>query len=171
MRLYDVAPAEGYHPEIGLLIATLEDSQREWSQNLGRVSPLAVTWQPHAEGPSIGAVLLHMADCEAFWFEQFLGGKQPDAKEEQLLMVRETDLDNGKWPTPPTKPLAWYRALHRKVTTRARESLRGLDPEHVVRGRRNEFTVRWVVAHVAEHDAYHGGQLVMLHELWKRTAR
>lgn len=169
MPQFDVAPLEGFHPEVGLLLASLEDSRREWRENLGRVSPAAVPWQPHPQGPSIGAVLLHMADCEAFWFEQFLGGKAPDPKEDALLLVKETDQDRGVWPTPPAKPLSWYLALHRKVTSRAREALRGLDPAQVVQGRKNSFTVRWVVAHVLEHDSYHGGQLVLLHEMWKRA--
>ena len=37
MEHYDVAPVEGMHPELGLLVATWRDSSREWRSNLDDV--------------------------------------------------------------------------------------------------------------------------------------
>lgn len=165
---FDVAPLDGYDPEIGLLLATLDDSTREWQENLGTPPQEALAWSPFPRGPSMGAVMLHMADCELFWFEQFVGGKPADKELEKLLMTEETDQENVVWPTPPDEPWQWYLDVHRQVVTRAREHLGGEPPDRIVHGQRNSYTVRWIVAHVAEHDAYHGGQLVLLHEAWKR---
>lgn len=168
MAHYDVAPLDGFHPEIGILLASLEDSQREWEENLDQPTAEAIGWQMHPGGPSIGTLLLHMADCELYWFEQFIAGKPADRELERDLLTQEVKQDEGLWPAAPDQLWQWYRGLHSRVVQRAREHLRGEDPNRVVKGRKNSFTVRWVVAHVLEHDAYHGGQMVMLHEAWKR---
>jgi len=31
-------------------------------------------------------------------------------------------------------------------------------------------TYRWIVAHLVQHDSYHGGQAVLLHETWKKLS-
>jgi uncharacterized damage-inducible protein DinB len=33
----------------------------------------------------------------------------------------------------------------------------------------HQMSLRWVLGHVIQHEAYHGGQIVMLHDLWKRS--
>jgi len=168
MTTYDVSPLEGFDPQLGVLLASLEDSRREWMENLDEPTPEAIVWQQHEGGPSIGALVLHMADCERYWFEQVVAGRPNDPELDAALMSEETDQDHGLWPHPPAKPWPWYLELLGRVSAQAREHLRGESAERVIQGRRDRFTVRWVVAHVLEHDAYHGGQLVLLHEDWKR---
>ncbi|MGE0001172.1 MAG: DinB family protein [Fimbriimonadaceae bacterium] len=168
MPRYDVAPLDGFPPETGLMLAALEDSQREWAENLGTPEREAIGWQMHEHGPSIGMLLLHMADCELYWFEQFIGGRPADRELERELLSLDVKQDDGLWPLAPDQPWDWYLALHGRVVRRARAHLRDEDPGRVVSRGEDSFTVRWVVAHVLEHDAYHGGQAVMLHEAWKR---
>ncbi len=169
---YDVAPVPGYHPEVGILLASLADSTREWRENLESPTVEAITWQPWQASYSIGAVMLHMIDCEIYWFETFAVGKPEDAEEAKLLMAKQIDQDNVKWPTPPAEPIEWYFELHDRLRARTWETLRELtDPEQIFKGRKNQFTLRWILAHVLEHDSYHGGQVVLLHEMWKAQSR
>ncbi len=165
---YDVAPVPGFDPQIGLLLATLNDSTREWRENLEEPSPEAICWQPAADFHSIGAVILHMADCEAYWFEEFAAKQERTEEEMKLLLVRETDQDNVKWPAPPNQPIEWYFELHDRIRARSLLAIKSMTPEQIFPGSRASYTLRWIVAHVVEHDAYHGGQAVLLHELWKR---
>ncbi len=166
---YDVAPLPGYEPQIGLLLASLDDSTREWRENLEKPPIDAIMWQIAPNGPSIGALLLHLIDCEAGWIEQFCGGKPADPAQDALLMTKEVDQMSGTWPTPHEQPIEWYLDLHDQIRARCKEALKNMaDPAHLFKGRENQFSLRWVLAHVIEHDSYTGGQAVLLHETWKR---
>lgn len=165
----DIAPISGFHPEIGLLLAALDDSTRAWRQNLGEPPVEAVIWQIVPNGPSIGALILHMIDTETFWFERFIGGKTPDPEEGRLLMSEEVQQYEGIWPRAPEKPIEWYFELQARYRRRALESLKGVEPDRFFRESDDvESSARWVVSHVVQHDSYHGGQAVLVHEQWKR---
>lgn len=170
MELLDFQPLEGYHPEVGLLLGALRDSTREWRLHLGEVSEEALRWQGPPPGYSVGMLLLHIIDVEDFWLRVFVGGQPRTEEESALYLSEETDQYEGVWPTPPEKPLSWYFDLHDQVRGRAFEALRGMDPDRTFErpGRGRSYTLRWIVAHVLQHDSYTGGQAVALHEMWKR---
>lgn len=166
---YDVAPLPGFEPQIGLLLASLDDSTREWRENLEKPPIDAIMWQIAPNGPSIGALLLHLIDCEVGWIEQFCGGKPADPEQDALLMTKEVDQMHGTWPTPHEQPIEWYFDLHDQIRERCKVALRTMsDPGQVFEGGTNRYSLRWVLAHVIEHDSYTGGQAVLLHETWKR---
>lgn len=168
MTHYDVAPLPGYESGVGLLLASLADSTREWREELGEPSIEAITWQPAPGMHSIGAELLHIADVEVYWLECFAAGRPRDPEELKLLLSEETNQDEGIWPTPPAEPIQWYFDLHDRLRKRAWEAVREIEPKRVYERRSNSFTFGWILAHVVEHDSYHGGQAVLLHELWKK---
>jgi len=165
---YDVAPLVNFHPETGLLLAALNDSTREWIGELETPSIDAIVWQPWPNSYSIGALLCHIIDVEAYWFETFAANHERDPEELRVLLSEETKQDDGIWPTPPAEPIEWYFEFHKRVRTRSYEAIRNIDPTKVYEGRRASFTLRWIVAHVVEHDSYHGGQAVLIHEMWKK---
>lgn len=169
---YDIAPLPGYDPEIGLLLAGLDDSTREWRENLEVPSVEAIVWQPWPDSYSIGALMLHIIECEMGWFEAFAAGIPEDPAEMELLMSARIDQMNVLWPVPPSQPLQWYFELHDRIRARVREPLKTMTSQELSSGRVDSYTLRWIVAHVLEHDSYHGGQAVLLHEMWKagRTA-
>lgn len=168
MDHYDVAPVPDFHPEIGVLLASMHDSTREWRENLGEPTVEAICWQPAPEFHSIGTILLHIAECEAYWFEQFVAKLTPDAEETKLLKAEEILQDDVKWPDAHPQPIEWYFELHDRIRARSWNAIREIEPERVIVGNHGSFTLRWIVAHVLEHDSYHGGQAVLLHELWRK---
>lgn len=171
-RFFDVEPLAGYPTEYGLLIALLQDGTREWREELGEVSDEALVWQPFANGHSIGGVILHMIDVEAFWIETAALGRDRDPDEMKELGTEETDQYAFKWVVPPRKPLAYYLDLQDKVRARTLESIKSFpDPATVVtREHWNaSLTLRWILNHVINHEAYHGGQIVMLKTLFEQT--
>jgi uncharacterized damage-inducible protein DinB len=169
MKFFDVEPAEGFDPQIGLLLATLNDSTLEWRENLGEPPVEAILWQPAEGFHSIGALILHMIDTEVYWLEEFAAGRAMTEDEKRLLMTLEIKQDSVQWPVPHAQPIQWYYDLHDRTRRRVIESIRGMNPERRLGDDSFGCTLRWVLAHVAEHDAYHGGQAVLLHELWKKT--
>src|SRR4051812_38697674 len=105
---YDIAPLPGYPEPFGTLLATLQDGTREWREELGDPDPQLIAWQAVPKGHSIGGVLLHIAECEAYWVENFCLGRAIDPEEAKLHMSDEIDQYGGSWPTPPEKPIAYY---------------------------------------------------------------
>ena len=90
MKRIDVPPVEGLNPEVGLLLAMLDDGTREWRGELGEVPEEAAVWQPFPNGHSIGAVILHVAGVEAFWLHQVAAGRERSSEEEARLLDRKS---------------------------------------------------------------------------------
>ncbi len=173
MEIRDIEPLESFDPEVGLLLSALVDSTREWMENLSDITPLALQWQATPSSYSIGALLLHLIDAEDYWFRVIIGGQIRTATEESLLQSEELDQYEGYWPTPPQQPIEWYFQLHKQYRARAFDGLKGIRPGDVIgepRLRRSA-TVRWILTHVLQHDSYTGGQIVAIHELYKKMAK
>ncbi len=106
-RCLDVKPVEGLDPQIGLLLEGLDVTTREWRVMLGEVSEETVIWQPGPNLHSIGVLILHIADVEAFWLYQVATGAVRDPEELQRFLSIETDQGRAHWPEAPRHPLSW----------------------------------------------------------------
>ncbi len=169
---YDAIPPEGFHPEIGALIATWEDGLREWTENLEEPPAEAMTWQPFENGPSIGGIMLHMANCDQYWIKEYARGEELDKEHPAVVYDANLDQDGVNWPTPPAQPFNWYleilQSTRREVIDLIRQET---DIDREFQRSWGTLTFRWIVAHIVEHDSYHGGQCVLLHEMWKKLAQ
>lgn len=166
----DAKPLPDYQEPYGLLCAILQDGTNEWRLELDpRLDEDAIAWQPFPGSHSIGGVVMHIMAVEVFWFEQFVLDLPTDPEELKLTLAKETDVDEGRWPEPPRKPLSWYFEQHDRIRARTLESIKrwpASDSSKALHG--SPRTFRWVLGHVIQHEAYHGGQAVLLQELWKR---
>lgn len=163
MRRVDVVPVADAHIQIGLLLSVLEDVTQKWTGELGTIPDEYLLWQSFPKGHSIGALILHIADVEAYWLHQIAAGATRSEEELTTLLSQETDQYAVQWPTPPARPLAWFLEQHRAIRERTRQYVLALnDPDHVGVRRETEFTLRWLLNHVISHEAYHGGQAVLL---------
>ncbi len=170
-KLLDVAPMEGMHPQIGLMAAMLEDGTREWREEIGEVPDEAVAWQPHPGGHSIGAEILHIAEVEVWWIEVTTAGKEISEAEWKELRSKEIQQYKGQWPDLKPQPVAGLYAIHDRIRARTLETLKTLNEVESRRTRSKwdiEVTVRWILAHVVQHESYHGGQAVLLKMMWDR---
>lgn len=170
---YDLDLSHGADPTLAALIGTLQDGTREWRESLELPPVEAVVWQPREGSYSIGGILLHMIDCEGYWLKAFTEGIEPDVQNPANTYNSAMDQYTlGGWPPPPSQPIEWYFELQ--------DAMRGEIIQRVVTHQqamkefstpRNSFTYQWIVAHIVQHDSYHGGQCVMLHELWKMQTK
>lgn len=168
-RIVDVTPLPGLRETYGLLAAILQDGTKEWRGELDPNLPdEAVTWQAHPGGHSIGGVILEMIDVEIGWFEGYVLGRESDPEERKLLMAGQIDVDSWKWPTPHAKPLSWYFDLHDRIRQRTLEGLKEWpEPDSFIEKGNAKRSPRWVLGHVIQHEAYHGGQAVLLSRQWE----
>ena len=170
--LYDVPALEGYDPEIGMLAAMLQDGTREWREELGDVDEDAIVWQPFPGSHSIGALILHMIECEVWWIESVAAGKELDAEAMKELMSEEIKQYSVEWPTPPNRPLSYFLDLQDRHRARSIETMKEFCATTQVKMKSTEedsFTLRWIINHLVGHEAYHGGQAVFLKLLHERT--
>ena len=168
MKRFDICPLEGYHPEIGLLLATLQESTREYRRYLEGLPDEAVAFQARPGGHSIGGLLLHMADVELYWVLQVGAGKRIPRN---LLPKYDCDQYGADWPAPPAMPVADYFGSLDKVRGISLEAAKGFHPDALISRKswKAELSHRWILAHVVAHDSYHGGQAVVLRDLFEAS--
>ncbi len=167
ITLHDVVPVEARIDVIGLLLGLLQAGTHNLRRMLGEMNEETLIWQPYPNGHSIGAILIHVAACEAGWLHLVAAGQEtPLDLEERLMGGPSIDQYAGIWPAPPRKPLSWYYAQHDKIRARTIALVRELpDPDEVrtvVWSPNRTCTVRWILHHIIEHEAYHLGQAVLL---------
>ncbi len=170
----DIAPLPDYPEPYGLLCASLQDATADWRAELpADLGPEAVTWRCRPGGQTIGAILLHMMFVELFWIENFVSGREIMADDAVPLMWDKIDVDKGLWPDPPAEPISWYFAMHDRYRARTLEAIKSWPAADTLLDREGEpwkYTRRWVLSHVIQHETYHGGQVVMLEDMWRTQA-
>lgn len=166
--LIDAKPLSGYSEPYDLLAAILQDGTNEWRWELDpNLAEDVVVWQPYPGMHSIGGTILHIASVEVLWLEQLVFGLPGDAEERKLLLSEATDVDEWSWPEPPRQPLAWYFDLHDRIRARTLEGIKRWPAADTAKDHDGHpRTMRWVLGHVIQHEAYHGGQAVLLSRLW-----
>lgn len=124
-------------------------------------------WQPFEGGHSVGALLTHIAEVEAYWLHHIACGEPYEDIESEVL-GGAIDQYAVTWATPPPHPLSHYKALLARVREKTHALIGTLEgPEHTgTRTRRDgtteEFSLPWLMTHVILHEAYHSGQAILL---------
>ena len=160
----DIPPHPNINVELGLLLEMLEENTRDSRDDVSEFPEEALIWQPYPDGHSIGAILLHIACAENRWFEEVIAKNVRNPEQLKTLMCNEIDQFGVKWPKPPKKPHSWYFEQHDAVRKRTLQIVHEVaDP--TATGHRPEFdreyTLRWVIYHIIQHEAYHIGQAVL----------
>ena len=162
---HDLQPVPDLHPEIGRLLAMLDDNTVEWRRELAEIDVPqdAIGWRPFPKGYNIGAVMFHIAEAEIFWLHDIAAGQPMGEDWQRTFMVEAIDQYEFDWPTPPDEPLDWFYEQLDGVRAKTRELIGAInDPEHVCQRGDRSFTLRWVLHHVIQHEAHHGGQITLL---------
>ncbi len=105
---HDLTIDKTLNPELALLLSMLDDATKDWREEVGPLDEDTIVWQVVKGGYSIGGLLLHMADCETYWFENVAAGREPDDYDPILILARDSDQYEGQWPDAPRKPLSYY---------------------------------------------------------------
>lgn len=164
-QLIDTPSVEGIeNAEVSLMLRQLEQVPGEYIRMLGEVSEEELVWQPFEAGHSIAALLVHIAEVEAFWLHH-VGCSEPYQDIEDEALGAEIDQGNVRWPVPPPgRPLSYYLELLSTTRARTKELLATCEGLDVVATREDgrSFTMLWLLTHVILHSSYHWGQAVLL---------
>lgn len=170
MHHFDGLPRPGYDPVVATYLSALEDGTREWLGELGEQSEDVLVWQPFPNGHSVGALILHNADVEAYWIHQVICGVERTEEFSKQVLSAETDQDGVNWPTPPRMLFHEYMTIYFDVRAKTMELLKSVtDLDREIQLSWGVVTPRWILGHVVQHDSYHGGQAVFISLLAERT--
>ncbi len=154
--------------QIGLLYAMQQELRERLLKAIAELTPSQMVWVPEDGGNSIGMIVLHIAEAELFWMQYV--GTGNDLTPEQKAEFRTTEFGDPKAPPLPEKPVGWFsERLHeaRRTTqtfyaTLADAALHDRRPFVDDEGREYEFSLRWIIYHLLEHEAGHRGQILTL---------
>jgi uncharacterized damage-inducible protein DinB len=149
--------------EITNWLSQLDQGTHEWLGELGDdITEAELTWQAFPGGHSVGALLVHIAEVEAYWLHHIACG-EPYQDIEAEALQGAIDQYAIQWPTPPAQSLSFYKTLLATTRAKTKVLIGALEnPNHTALRGEREFTLSWLMTHVMVHEAYHGGQAVLL---------
>jgi uncharacterized damage-inducible protein DinB len=174
MRRYrDLLPERGCTPEVGRWLAALEELRLGTLLLLHNLDVNQLSWTPGPGANSIGTLLTHIAESEAFWVIERIGGRPLPAERRELYRM---DLfGEAHAPQVPPASAMHFIGILADLRTETQEVLSSLrDPD--LEGKRvwndplrpenqEVFTVRWILNHVLTHEAHHRGQIALTRKL------
>ncbi len=170
-----LTPPPDADPQLGYWVAAMDDVREDLKRSLKiKLTEDEIAWQPYTGANSIGIQILQIAHTEAWWIKEMIGSRplSDDFKKTYLF----SEFAPGRpAPNAPGKPYQWYMEKMDKVRTRTRKLLLKYrdDDLDTIRYQeegfeRIEFSIRWILYHLVEHEAHHRGQIYMLRKLYEQ---
>lgn len=172
-RARELAAPAGPGQEIERWIASM-DALRFQTEILFQDLPVETIARLFPESRnSIGTLLVHIAEAEAFWILEQAGGRV--LSEERRELYRMELFGRPGAGQTPAAPASYFSGLLVDLRHETREILRGLTDADLdgrriwtdpLDAQRQEiFNVRWILNHLLLHEAHHKGQIALLREI------
>jgi len=158
---YSIEPIEGYTPDIGFMVAMLEDLKNRIESEIQDLDQSETDFLFDDEANSIGAMIMHLAAIEVYYQAETLEGRKMTEEEEAFWDVaggmgaEAREELNGK-------PISYYLELWDEVRAKTLEGLRSKDDEWFAAEIEEGVNNHWAWFHVMEHQAHHRGQISLV---------
>lgn len=156
-----------------LLIYMLEDIRKVTLKGVSGLSKEQLFQEPLLGEFPIGAYLMHLGECDLGWL-QVLDGKEPDT-ELAKRSYYNIWFDSGKDFNPPKQAIDIEEYLDVMAKCRAKviDYIKSIDDSlldvkysftRTYEGKdyTKEYTRKWIIYHLIEHEAHTRGQMFML---------
>lgn len=172
-RFRDLSPARGLTPEVGHWLAALEEVRLGTLLLLHDLGPDQIASPPSSGMNSIGTLLTHIAESEAFWVIERVGGRPLPAERRELYRM---DLFSRPGAPQATRAsAAFFVGILSDLRIETQEVLAGLNDKDLDGKRiwndprrpedQEVFSVRWILSHVLAHEAHHRGQIAIARKM------
>ena len=155
---------------LGVWVHVLEDVRRRTKRDIEGLTAEQLAWHPNPKVESIGTLLLHIAAIEFSYIQEDIL-RRPMGEEWKIAFPIRFDM-----PQVSGEPLEYFVGKLDEVRAQTLEVLGGLsdadlgrmieplepgDPEAPP----VEYSIEWILYHVAEHEGHHKGQIALLKRL------
>ena len=167
MSQHVLTPHPGLSPGIGYYLSGMEEV-REQIVNAVKNIPDEVLGTPAFLGAhSIGALVLHIGEAEWFWMQMVVSGQQLTDEVKQSAFWDVLEDPNGFAAKGYSAEFCLLEV--EKIRNQTREVLFSRNDEDLEkmisferRGKTTEYSLRWILHHLMDHEAQHKGQILML---------
>lgn len=155
-------------PEISAALWVLEDCRARTIKALSQLPEAALDWEAPTYPNSIGTLLYHIAAIEADWFYvEVLGGGLEAVESWFPFEVRDA---SGRLMPVKGFGLRDYLARLKAIRANLLTGFQTMRLEDFRQSREMEHyhvTPEWVLHHLAQHEAEHRGEILMLRGLYQ----
>lgn len=155
---YEIKPAEGYSPNIGVMVDMLEDLKNRITDEVKDLDLTQTDFQYDEDSNSIGSLVMHLVSTEAYYQIETLEGRQMTADENARLGIAGGLNDESK-KVLKGKPIQHYLDLWDEVRQKTLAGLKSKDDAWFASNIEEGINYHWVWYHVMEHSANHMGQI------------
>lgn len=161
-----MVPLDGYDPEVGCWIWTLQDTRDETLRAVAGLDQPVLDWVPPEGGNTIGTLLYHIALIEFDWlYAEVLEQPEPWPADLVALFPAPARDAQGHLSVVAAESLETHLERFARVRDRLLATFREMDAAKLRRARRlprYDVTPEWVVHHLIQHEAEHRGQIGLL---------
>ena len=123
---YEMKPAEGYSPNIGIMVNMLEDLKIRITEQVKDLNQAETDFEFDEKANSIGALVMHLVATEAYYQIETLEGRQLTEEEQKILGVGGELNDTSKQELKE-KPIQHYLDLWNEVRQKTLAGLKTKD--------------------------------------------
>lgn len=158
-------------PQVGLLIAALEDGRRRTLRELEPVPDRMLSMRPAALPlHTIGQLLYHVALIEADWVLSEIQELPPSAWPEWVEAAFPIDVrdEEGRLSDVPPEPMERALARLARVRSHALTAIGAMDDVELHRVRSlppYDVTPAWAIHHLVQHEAEHRAHIALIRDL------
>ena len=162
---FGLDPVQGFSTEIGYYLAGFEYSRSRTREMLRDLTPAEIAKRIMPEIYSIGAITLHLCECEYYWFQSVVRERELTEDEKKFAHMfdgMENDVDRGF-------DSDYLVGKLDAISSMTYEHLKTLDDtklDHFFASRYGdtpkEFSLREILQRMADHEANHRGQMSMI---------
>lgn len=158
---YKITPAEGYSPQVGIMVDMLEDLKDRITARVEQLDQEQTDFLIDDKANSIGAMIMHLAATEVYYQVETLEGRRM-TKEEADFWAHGSNLGADGRAHLKGKPISYYLDLWDEVRSKTLAGLREKDDAWFAAEADEGMNNHWVWFHVMEHQANHMGQIALV---------
>jgi len=158
---YEIKPAKGYTPQIGIMVDMLEDLRNRITKMTQDLSQEETDYLFDANANSIGALIMHLVSTEAYYQVETLEKRTWTEKEVEFYMDA-AGLGEKSRTKYREKPIKYYLDQWDQVRQKTLEGLKTKDDIWFASNLEEGINNHWAWFHVLEHSANHMGQISLV---------
>lgn len=158
---YEIRPAEGYTPQIGVMVSMLEDLKGRITNQIKNLNIEETDYLFDENANSIGALIMHLIATEAYYQVETLEDRK-FTKEESEFWSAGSNLGKEGREKLKGKPIKYYLDLWDEIREKTLEGLKSKDDAWFATKLSPRMNYHWAWFHVMEHSANHMGQIALV---------